>query len=139
MYRNYGNYSQDLVPRVFRAILTTMRRMLRAILFLVLATAAIASETLNALVDSASTFSAAIEQQLEAATQSDPAPADFAQRTVAHARAKIAYYDALRVAMPELIDIASGRKPRPPDMDRFTKAFNRGRRDPRDRGRRCYR
>src|SRR5450432_3569465 len=96
--------------------------MFRAIFFLVLITSAIASETLDALVDAAAVFSAAIEEQLEA-VQSDPVPADFAQQTIAYATAKIAYFDALRAAMPELMDIATGRKPRPPEVDKFAKAF----------------
>jgi hypothetical protein len=100
-----------------------MGGMFRAILFLVLITSAFASETLDALVDSASSFSAAIEGQLEA-TQSHPLPSDFAQKSIAYATAKITYFDALRAAMPELMDIATGRKPRPPRVDQLAKAFN---------------
>ena len=68
-----------------------------------------ANAAIDALVETAMTFSAAIEQQLEA-TQSDPTPSDFVQRTIAYATAKIAYFGALRAAMPELMDIATGRK-----------------------------
>src|ERR1700755_766018 len=93
--------------------------------FLIIITAAVASETRDALVESASIFSAAIEGQLEA-TQSDPVPVDFAQRTAAYAKAKIASYDALPAAVPEPADVASGRKPRPPEVDQFAKAFQIG-------------
>jgi hypothetical protein len=45
--------------------------------------------------------------------QIDPAPAEFAGKTVAYAEAKVAYFTALRNEMPELINIASGKEPRP--------------------------
>jgi hypothetical protein len=38
--------------------------------------------------------------------QSNPSPAQLAERTVANAKAKTAYFDALRAAMPELENIA---------------------------------
>jgi hypothetical protein len=42
---------------------------------------------------------------------------------VAYADAKISYYTELRVAMPELTNIAMGREPRPQEVDRFRDAF----------------
>jgi hypothetical protein len=60
-----------------------------------------ASETLDALLDSASVFSAAIEGQLEA-TQSDPVPSDFVQRTIAYASAKIAYFERVSTTVEDL-------------------------------------
>jgi hypothetical protein len=38
--------------------------------------------------------------------------------------AKTAYYEALRPAAPELTDIASGKKPRPPEVEQFAQAFS---------------
>jgi hypothetical protein len=62
-------------------------------------------------------------QQL-AIVQNDPAPADFAEKTVTYAEAKVAYFTALRDEMPELINIASGKVPRPLQLDRFAGAFS---------------
>jgi hypothetical protein len=41
-----------------------------------------------------------------------------------YAAAKTAYYQALRAAAPELTDIATGKKPRPPQVDQFAQAFS---------------
>jgi hypothetical protein len=54
-----------------------------------------------------------------------PAAAALAENTVAYAVAKISYYNALRTAMPELTNIATGREPRPPQVDKFRYAFGR--------------
>jgi len=42
--------------------------------------------------------------------KNDPAPAEFAEKTVAYAEAKTAYFTALREEVPELINIATRRK-----------------------------
>jgi hypothetical protein len=52
------------------------------------------------------------QQQLEV-VQNNPSPARL-EKTVEYAKAKTAYCQALRAAMPELIDIATGRQARPP-------------------------
>ena len=96
--------------------------MLRTLVFFSLITSAHAS--LDNLVDAAQSFAAAIDQQITIA-QSDPSPADFAQNTIAYAGAKISYYTAFRAAMPELTNIATGREPRPPQVDKFRYAFGR--------------
>jgi hypothetical protein len=51
-------------------------------------------QTLDALVNTATRFSAAIEQQL-AILENDPAPADFAQNTIEYATEQIAYFIVL--------------------------------------------
>jgi hypothetical protein len=79
--------------------------------------------TLNALDSAAKSFSIAIDQQWTIA-QSDPSPATLAENTTAYASAKISYYTALREAMPELANIATGREHRPPDMGKFRGAFD---------------
>jgi hypothetical protein len=56
--------------------------------------------------------------------QNDPAPTEFAEKTLAYAEAKVAYFTALRDEMPELINIASGKEPRPLQLDRFAGAFS---------------
>ena len=83
-----------------------------AVICFSLATLAFATEPLDALVKSAGRFSAAIQQQL-ATVQNNPAPAKFAERTIEYAQAKTTYFAALRAAMPELINIATGKEPRP--------------------------
>jgi hypothetical protein len=88
-----------------------------------LAVSAFASATLDALVNAAASFSAAIQQQLEV-VQSDPKPARFAESTIAYAKAKTAYFHALRVAMPELMSIAIRKEARPPAVDKFAAAFS---------------
>jgi hypothetical protein len=99
--------------------------MLRLFLFLGIVTTALASGTLDALDSAAQSFSIAIDQQWTIA-QSDPSPATLAENTVAYAAAKISYYTALRAAMPELANIATGREPRPPQGDKFRDAFETG-------------
>ena len=95
--------------------------MLRLFLFLGIVTTALASVTLDALDSAAQSFSIAIDQQWTIA-QSDPSPATLAENTIAYADAKISYYAALREAMPDLANIATGRQLRPP-QDKFREAF----------------
>jgi hypothetical protein len=97
--------------------------MFRAIVFFGLITAAFAGEPLNLLVNASASFSAAIIQQL-AAVQSDPSPTDFAEKTIAYAKAKAAYFIALRAAMPELENFATGKEPRPRALDQFAMSFS---------------
>jgi len=42
---------------------------------------------------------------------------------VSYAKAKTAYFDALRDEIPEMTDIATGRQPRPSDLDKFPASF----------------
>jgi hypothetical protein len=100
-----------------------IRLLLRTIVFFCLITSAFASESLDALVNASAGFSAAILQQL-AAVQGDPTPTEFAQKTVAYAKAKTAYFTALREAVPELEDIATGQEPKPPEVDMFAQTFS---------------
>jgi hypothetical protein len=93
---------------------------LRTLVFFSLITSAHAN--LDNVVNAAQSFAAAIDQQITT-DQSDPAPSEFAEKTVAYADAKISYYNALRAAMPELTNIATGREPRPPQVDKFREAF----------------
>ena len=94
--------------------------MLRTLVFFSLITSAHAN--LDNLVNAAQSFAAAIDQQITT-DQSDPAPSEFAEKTVAYADAKISYYTELRAAMPELTNIATGRELRPPQVDKFREAF----------------
>jgi hypothetical protein len=93
------------------------------VIFFGLTASAFASATLDLLVNAAAHFSTAIGQQL-VTVQNDPAPAEFAEKTLAYAEAKVAYFTALRDEMPELINIASGKEPRPLQLDRFAGAFS---------------
>jgi hypothetical protein len=90
--------------------------------FFGLAAPPFASATLDALVNAAARFSAAIGQQL-VMVQNDPVPSEFAEKTVAYAQAKTAYFTALREEMPELINIATRGKLRPLQLDNFIAAF----------------
>jgi hypothetical protein len=96
---------------------------LRTLVFFSLITSAHAS--LDNLVNAAQSFAAAIDEQITT-DQSDPAPTEFAEKTVAYADAKITYYAELRAAMPELTNIATGREPRPQEVDKFRDAFRVG-------------
>jgi hypothetical protein len=78
---------------------------------------------LDTLVNASTSFSAAILQQL-AAVQSDQTPGELAEKTIAYATAKTAYYQALRAAAPVLVNIATGKEPRPPESDKFAAAFS---------------
>jgi hypothetical protein len=95
--------------------------MLRTLIFFSLITSAHAS--LDDLVNAAQRFAAAIDQQITIA-QSDPSPAFLAENTVAYAGAKIFYFNALRAAMPELTNIATGPRARTHEVDKFRDAFH---------------
>ncbi|HKM58750.1 MAG TPA: hypothetical protein VJX28_08380 [Chthoniobacterales bacterium] len=71
----------------------------------------------------ATSFSAEILQQL-ASAQGDPSPTDFAEAMINCAKAKTAYFNALRAAMPELENIATGKEPRPRELDQFATNFS---------------
>jgi hypothetical protein len=77
--------------------------------FFALATSAFASATLDVLVNAAASFSTAIQQQLEM-LQSNPSPAELAEKTVDYAEAKEAYFNALRAEVPELMKIAMAKR-----------------------------
>jgi hypothetical protein len=96
--------------------------MFRPIIFFGLITPAFASATLDVLVNAAASFSATIQQQLEM-LQSNPSPAELAEKTIDYAEAKAAYFEALRAEIPELMKIATGREARPPELDTFAAAF----------------
>jgi hypothetical protein len=99
-----------------------MALMFRAIVFFGLTTSAFASATLDVLVNAAASFSATIQQQLEM-LQSNPSPAEFAEKTIDYAEAKEAYFRTLRAEVPELMKIATGKEARPPELDTFAAAF----------------
>jgi hypothetical protein len=102
-----------------------IRLMLRTIVFFCLITSAFASETLDTLVNASAGFSTAILQQLAVcqARQGHPTPTTLAEKTISYAKAKTAYFTALRDAVPELEDIATGKEARPPELDTFAAAF----------------
>jgi hypothetical protein len=79
--------------------------MLRTLVFFSLITSSNASR--DHLVNAAQSFATAIDQQITT-DQSE-----FPEKTMAYADAKISYYKALRAALPELTNIATGREPRP--------------------------
>jgi hypothetical protein len=95
----------------------------RLTVFFALATSVFAGWTLNALVNAAQGFALAIHQQI-VAVQSITTPSELAEKTILYAAAKKTYYEALRAAAPELTDIASGKKPRPPEVDQFAQSFS---------------
>lgn len=74
------------------------------------------------LVNAAASFSATIQQQLEM-LQSNPSPAELAEKTIDYAEAKEAYFKALRAEVPELLKVATGRQARPPELDTFAAAL----------------
>jgi hypothetical protein len=91
--------------------------------FFALVTSLFAGERLNALVTAAQDFSVAIQEQLTA-VQSDISATQLVEKTVSYAKAKTAYFNALRAEMPEMTDIATGPQPRPSDLDKFPTAFS---------------
>jgi len=90
--------------------------------FFCLITSAFASETLNTLVNASAGFSTAILQQL-GTVQGDPTPTKFAEKTISYAKAKTAYFMALREEVPGLMKIATGKEPRPLELGTFAAAF----------------
>jgi hypothetical protein len=69
--------------------------MLQVIAFIGLITTTRGSEKLDVLVNAAASFSATLQQQLET-LQSDPPPAELAEKTIDYSEAKMAYFNALR-------------------------------------------
>jgi tetratricopeptide (TPR) repeat protein len=96
--------------------------MLRAIIYISLTASAIASATLDVLVNAAASFSATIQQQLET-LHSNPSPARIAKRTIDYATAKAAYFEALRAEAPEIVNIVTGKDEKPLELDTFAAAF----------------
>jgi hypothetical protein len=93
---NTGNSSANVIGTRHRpSNLDKMALMFRAIVFFSLTMAALGSEKLDVLVNAAASFSATIQQQLET-LQSDPSPAELAEKTIDYAEAKTAYFNALR-------------------------------------------
>jgi hypothetical protein len=66
-------------------------------------------------------FALAIQQRLVAVQSITHQPSWL--RRISYAAAKKAYYEALRTAAPELTAIATGKKPRPPEVDRFAQSL----------------
>jgi hypothetical protein len=83
-----------------------MVRFFWTIAFFGVATSVFAGETLTALVTAAQDFSVAIQEQLTA-VQSDISATLLVEKTLSYAKAKTAYYNALRAEMPEMTDIAT--------------------------------
>jgi hypothetical protein len=100
-----------------------MTSIFRLTVFFALMTSVFAAGTLDALVNAAEGFALAIKQQI-AAVQSITTPTELAAKTISYAAAKTTYYEALRAATPELVDIAIGKKPRPPEVDQFAQSFS---------------
>jgi hypothetical protein len=100
-----------------------MTSVFRLAVFFALVTSVFAGGTLDALVNAAEGFALAIQQQI-AAVQSVTTPAELAAKTISYAAAKTTFYETWRVAAPELIDIANGKEPRPPEIDQFAQAFS---------------
>jgi hypothetical protein len=97
--------------------------MFRAIVFFGLITSAFAGESLDPLLHASRGFSTAIRQQILAINRG-PSLIEFVAKTIVYAQAKTAYFDALRAAAPELMDIATGREARSPEVDKFAAAFS---------------
>src|ERR1700756_2479367 len=93
------------------------------IIFFGLSALAFASPTLDTLINATARFSTAIQEQL-ATVQKDPLSAELVEKTIAYAKAKTVYCTALREAMPELIDIAMGKYPRPVPLDKFAAVYS---------------
>jgi hypothetical protein len=66
-------------------------------------------EKFDVLVNAAASFSATIQQQLEM-VQSNPSPAELADKTIEYAEAKAADCRALREEVPEFLKIANGQR-----------------------------
>ena len=96
--------------------------MFRTIVFFGLITPVFAGESLDPLVSASRGFSTAIQQQI-LAIQRGPSLIEFVAKTIVYADAKAAYFNALRDAAPELMNIATGREVRPPELDTIAEVF----------------
>jgi hypothetical protein len=96
--------------------------MFRTLVFFGLITSAFAGESLDALLHASRGFSTAIQQQILAIARG-PSLIEFVAKTIVYADAKTAYFNALREAAPELMNIATGREVRPPELDTMAEVF----------------
>jgi hypothetical protein len=71
-------------------------------------TSAFASETLKVLVNASAGFSTAMLRQL-AAVQNDPTPTTLAEKTISYAKAKTAYFKALRAEFARIDEECDGQ------------------------------
>src|SRR5271165_306370 len=83
--------------------------MFRTIVFFGPITPVFAGESLDPLVSASRGFSTAIQQQI-LAIQPGPSLIEFVAKTIVYADAKAAYFNAVREAAPELMNIATGRE-----------------------------
>ena len=96
--------------------------MFRTIVFFGLITAAVAGESLDPLVSASRGFSTAIQQQI-LAIERGPSLIEFVAKTIVYADAKTTYFNALRKAAAELMNVATGREARPPELDTMAEVF----------------
>ena len=96
--------------------------MFRTLVFFGLITSAFAGESLDALLHASRGFSTAIQQQILAIARG-PSLIEFVAKTIVYAQAKTAYFNALRDAAPELMNIATGKEARPPELDAMAQVF----------------
>jgi len=96
--------------------------MFRVIVSFGLITSGFAGESLNPLVSASRGFSTAIQQQI-LAIQRGPSLIELVAKTIVYADAKAANFNALREAAPELMNIATGREVRPPELDTMAEVF----------------
>jgi hypothetical protein len=93
----------------------------RLTLSFALVTSVFARGTLDALVNGAEVLRSPFSNK---SPQSRATPPELAEKTISYAAAKTTYYQALRAAAtPELMDIVTGKKPRPPEVDRFAQSY----------------
>jgi hypothetical protein len=96
---------------------------MRAFLLLCLLPSAIYSGDLQDLVSASNDFEVQMIEH-EDVLERNPSASELAQSTLKYARAKERYFSELRKSVPTLIDMATGKAPKTPELKKMREIFS---------------
>jgi hypothetical protein len=96
---------------------------IRALLLLCLLPSAICARDLQDLVSASNDFEVEMIEH-EHVLERNPSASELAASTLKYAKAKERYFVELRKSVPTLIDMATGKAPKTPDLDKIRKIFS---------------
>ena len=96
---------------------------MRALLLLCLLTSAIYARDLKDLVSASNDFEMQMIEH-EYVLERNPSGSELAQSTLKYAKAKERYFVELRKSVPTLIDMATGKAPKTPELGRIREIFS---------------
>ena len=96
---------------------------IRAFLLLCLLSCAIYAGDLQKLVSASNDFEVQMIEH-EHVLERNPSASELAKSTLKYAKAKERYFVQLRRSMPTLIDMATGKAPKAPEIDKLREIFS---------------